>query len=114
MKKKIASISASLIVLAIAGAVIASSYWTQSINNKTSHNLGAVSVSQQYGSAVYTYVPANTTSSAQLASYPTGVVINSYVTTPGTIGYAITSDGARVKVDWTSQLIVITDQTVVY
>ena len=113
MKKKIASISAAIIVLAIAGAVIASSYWTQTINNKSAHSLGAVAVSQQYGSPVYTYVPANSTASAQLSSYPTGVVINSYVIKPGTVGYALTSDGGTVKVDWTSSSIVVIDQQII-
>jgi len=114
MKTRLQNLSVALLVLAISTIVIAKpSSFTVNIQNQSSANLGNVQISLYGGGSVYQYVPTYGEYPVNLNVGPTQVVVNSYVTPIGQIGYAITQDGHRLKVDFSSgSLIVVQDQSV--
>jgi hypothetical protein len=117
MKNIFKSISVSLVVLAFASVVIgkASSYQL-SIQNQSQYYTGTASFTEQSGGPVYVNVTGPGSFPATLNYTPTGVVINGYVTAPGTVGYAYirySNFGVKLSVDFTTSNVVVQDQSIV-
>src|SRR2546423_8662871 len=72
---------------------------TINIQSYSTHSLGNVQINLFGGLSVYQYVPGVGTYGVSVSAGPTSVVINGYVTNYGSIGGAVTPDGAFVKVD---------------
>jgi hypothetical protein len=116
MKNKVRILAIATFALVLATAAFAKPTTWSAINivSQSSHNLGNVEITLQGIQPVYQYVPYAGTFTVNGNAAPTSVIINSYVIPFGSIGWAITADGARVKVDFSGgNNIVIQDQQIV-
>jgi hypothetical protein len=110
---RILALATFAIVLAT-GAFAKPNYVPFSIMSQSSHNLGTVQILQDGYPPVFQYVPNAGTYIANMNSRATVVIINNYVIQPGTVGYAVLSDGSSVRIDFSGgNNIVVTDQQIV-
>jgi hypothetical protein len=115
MKNKFRSLSIIALVVAMTTVVAAkANYYPVNVQNATTHNVGVVTVTQQSGSPIYINVTGQGTFTGNLTSAPTAAIINGYVTAQGSVGYATTSTGFHVKVDFSQgNNIVVQDQQII-
>ena len=113
---RILAIATFTLVLATAAFAKPTATATINVNNQSLHminNVVEITLNGGY-QPVYQLIPGIGTYGIQVTYGPAAVVINGFVTQFGTIGYAYTNDGTRVKVDFTGGTnIVIQDQQVV-
>src|SRR2546421_7127102 len=112
MKKPIKSIAAAaLLVAALVTVVLAKANSTQELDNNSSYGLGWVNIHCTDNSTAHVNVSAPGVYYPNVSASPDAVIINGYATYWGAVrNNVVTTGGDIVKVDLTTNIIIVTHQ----